>query len=136
MTDKFQPEKRSQIMANIKGRNTSPEKLVKGCLRRLHIKYRSNVKTIEGTPDIAILGKKKLIFVHGCFWHGHKGCSRAIRPESNKEFWNHKIDGNIKRDARILRNLKKNGWQVLTVWQCQTKSIIKVERKLRLFFER
>jgi DNA mismatch endonuclease (patch repair protein) len=123
-------------MANIKGRNTSPERVVKSCLRRLHYRYRSNVKTLEGTPDIALIGMKILIFVHGCFWHGHKGCPRASRPETNKEFWNQKIEGNIKRDARILRKLRKNEWRVLVVWQCQTKKLARLEHRLKRFIER
>jgi DNA mismatch endonuclease (patch repair protein) len=123
-------------MASIKGRNTSPERVVKACLRQLHYRYRSNVKTLEGTPDIVLVGRKKLIFIHGCFWHGHKGCPRASRPETNREFWNRKIEGNIKRDARILRQLKKNDWRVLVIWQCQTKNIARLENRLKRFIER
>ncbi len=123
-------------MASVKGYNTAPEKLVKACLRRLHFSYRSNVKTIQGSPDIALVGRKKLIFIHGCFWHGHKGCPRASRPESNKDFWNRKIEGNIKRDARIMRRLKKDGWNLLVVWQCQTKNIARLEHRLKQFMER
>lgn len=117
-------------MANIKGRNTSPERLVKSCLRRLKSKYRSNVKTLQGTPDIMLVGQKKLIFVHGCFWHGHNGCRRATIPETNREFWDKKITGNVKRDKRILRTLRKDGWIVLVVWQCQTKDINLLQKKL------
>lgn len=123
-------------MANIKGRNTSTERLVKSCLRRLKCKYRSNVKTLQGTPDIMLVGQKKLIFIHGCFWHGHNGCRRATRPETNREFWDKKITGNVKRDKRILRTLRKDGWIVLVVWQCQTKDINLLQKKLTRFITR
>ena len=106
-------------MASIKGRNTSPERQVKSCLRRLNCRYRSNVTALPGTPDIVLLGQKKAIFVHGCFWHGHKGCRRASRPETNRPFWDRKIDGNIKRDKYVRRNLTRLGWRVLILWQCE-----------------
>lgn len=123
-------------MASVKGRNTSPEQLVKRCLRRLKCHYRSNVEGIPGTPDFALAGRKKLIFVHGCFWHGHKGCPRAARPETNKEFWSRKIEGNMKRDARSLRKLRKTGWSVLVIWQCQTKDEERLERRIARFITR
>jgi DNA mismatch endonuclease, patch repair protein len=123
-------------MASVKGRNTSPERLVKSCLRRLHCRYRGNVKTLPGTPDIALVGKKKSIFVHGCFWHGHKGCQRAARPDTNRAFWDRKIDGNMKRDVRTVRKLRRTGWSVLVVWQCQTKDTERLERRLARFIER
>lgn len=123
-------------MASVKGRNTSPERLVKRCLRRLKCHYRSNVERIPGTPDFALVGRKKLIFVHGCFWHGHKGCARAARPETNKEFWSRKIEGNMKRDARSLRKLRKTGWTVLVIWQCQTKDEERLKRRIARFIAR
>ncbi|NMC87491.1 MAG: DNA mismatch endonuclease Vsr [Candidatus Moranbacteria bacterium] len=136
MADKFCPEKRSQIMANIKGRNTAPERLVKSCLRRLKRKYRSNVQTLEGKPDILLVEQKKLIFVHGCFWHGHNGCQRATRPKTNREFWEKKITGNIERDKRCIRSLRQDGWSVLVVWQCQTKDINLLQKRLSRFIMR
>ena len=136
MADKFPPEKRSQIMANIRGRDTSPERIVKKCLRRLHWHYRSNVGAIPGKPDVVIVGRPKLIFVHGCFWHGHKGCRRAGRPQTNQVFWERKIDGNIKRDKRLLCKLRKAGWSILVVWECQTKDLSRLETRLSNFIER
>ena len=123
-------------MAKVKGRNTSPERLVRRCLRQLRCRYRSNVKTITGTPDVVLRGRKKLIFVNGCFWHGHAGCSRATRPLTNEAFWKRKIEGNVKRDARLLRGLRKAGWSVLVVWQCQTKDMTRLERRLSRFIRR
>jgi DNA mismatch endonuclease Vsr len=131
--DRFTEQKRKQIMASIKGRRTRPEKLVRTCLKSLGIRFRGNVKTLPGTPDIVIQGQKKAIFVHGCFWHGHKGCRRATRPKTNKEFWSKKLDGNIDRDRRNLRELRNAGWSVLVIWQCQTKDEIALAMRLKRF---
>ncbi len=123
-------------MANIKGRDTSPEKSVRSRLRRLGIRFRGQVEKLPGTPDFVLQGQKKVIFVHGCFWHGHKGCNRSARPESNKPFWDKKIDGNIMRDRRNLRNLKKENWQVLVIWQCQIKDENKLMKRILRFTEK
>lgn len=123
-------------MASIKGRHTLPEKLVRRYLRKLGIRFRGNVKQLPGTPDMVIRGQKKTIFVHGCFWHGHKSCSRAARPETNSVFWDKKIDGNMSRDRRNLRELKKEGWSVLVIWQCQTKDETALMRRLHRFAEK
>jgi DNA mismatch endonuclease (patch repair protein) len=123
-------------MASIKGRHTLPEKLVRRCLRKLGIRFLGNVKRLPGTPDIVVRGQKKAVFVNGCFWHGHKGCSRAARPETNKVFWDRKIDVNMTRDRRNLRKLKKEGWSVLVIWQCQTKDETVLLRRLKRFAEK
>lgn len=134
--DRFTEQKRKQIMASIKGRHTLPEKLVRRCLRKLGIRFRGNVKRLSCTPDMVIRGQKKAIFVHGCFWHGHKGCPRAARPETNRAFWDRKIDGNIVRDRRNLHELKKEGWSVLVIWQCQTKDETVLMRRLQRFIKK
>ena len=85
---------------------------------------------------MVIRGQKKAVFVHGCFWHGHKGCPRAARPETNRVFWDKKIDGNMARDRRNLRELKKEGWSVLVIWQCQTKDETALMRCLQRFDEK
>lgn len=123
-------------MASIKGRRTLPEKLVRRCLRKLRIHFRGNVKELPGTPDIVIIGQKKAVFVHGCFWHGHKGCQRAARPETNRVFWDKKIDGNMARDRRNLRELKSKAWSMLVIWQCQTKNEAALIRRLKRFVEK
>jgi len=133
MADKFSPQKRSQIMANVKGRNTSPERLVKSCLRRLHCRFRSNVRTVPGTPDIVLLGRNKAIFVHGCFWHGHRRCNRSKRPKTNQTFWNKKIDGNIQRDRRVQRALARLGWDALIIWECETRQTERLLATLETF---
>jgi len=134
--DRFTEQKRKQIMASVKTRRTLPETLVRNCIRRLGVGFRGNVKQLPGTPDIVIQGQKKAIFVHGCFWHGHEGCSRAARPETNRPFWDKKINGNIARDRRNVRELKKIGWSVLVIWQCQTKNEATLTTRLQRFIER
>jgi DNA mismatch endonuclease (patch repair protein) len=136
MPDIFPPSKRSRIMANVKGRNTSPERLIRKCLRRLHCRFRGNVRTIPGKPDFVLAGQRKLIFMHGCFWHGHNGCPRATIPETNRAFWKRKIEGNSTRDVRILRLLRKDGWKVLIIWQCETKDMTTLERRILNFMAR
>lgn len=122
-------------MARIKGRNTSPERSVRSCLKQLSIRFRGNVASLPGTPDFVVLGQKKIIFVHGCFWHGHKGCRRSLRPQSNRLFWDKKIDGNISRDRTNVSDLKKTGWKVLVIWQCQIKDEVKILKRLSRFAE-
>jgi len=130
MTDIYTKAKRSEIMARIKGCNTSPEHTVERLLRKLKIKYRRNVKSVIGQPDFVVNSLKTVIFVHGCFWHNHERCKRAKLPKTNKNFWKRKIEGNKKRDLRIERALRKQGWQVLTIWQCRLRQPKRVLRRL------
>lgn len=109
---------------------------MRDCLRRLGIRYRGNVKKLHGTPDFVLYEKKKAIFVNGCFWHGHQACRRAARPETNRFFWDKKIDGNKARDRRNIRLLKNDGWSVLVIWQCQIKNESQLMKKLLKFAER
>ncbi|HDQ44174.1 MAG TPA: DNA mismatch endonuclease Vsr [bacterium] len=121
MTDVFSKEKRSWIMSRVKGRNTEPEKLVRSFVHRMGFRFRVHYRGLPGNPDIVLPRQKKIIFVHGCFWHGHKRCQRSGRPTTNIDFWNKKLDENIERDKRFLRELRRMGWKVLIVWQCETR---------------
>lgn len=134
-TDKFTPEKRSKIMSSVKGRDTGPEKAVRSMLHAMGYRFRLHEKRLPGKPDIVLPRHQKVIFVHGCFWHGHQGCSRSKRPKSNVDFWNHKIDGNIRRDAEIQEKLRMAGWEILTVWQCQIRDKELLESRLRDFMK-
>lgn len=133
MADRITPEERSRIMSRIKGRETKPEKLVRSLLHGMGYRFRLHAKNLPGKPDIVLPRHNKVIFVHGCFWHGHKRCKRAKRPATRKEFWNRKIDGNIKRDEKVKRQLRALGWQVLVVWQCQTRDQKKLSKLLDKF---
>ncbi|MGD0572276.1 MAG: very short patch repair endonuclease [Sedimentisphaerales bacterium] len=131
MTDVYTKAKRSEIMARIKGRKTSPENAVACMLRKLKVKFQCNVKSLPGQPDIVIPLTKTVIFVNGCFWHNHANCKRAKLPSTNRAFWKRKILGNKRRDNRINRLLRKMGWQVIRIWQCKLREPERVLKRLK-----
>lgn len=133
MSDVFPKEKRSWIMSRVKGRDTKPELLVRSFVHRMGFRFRIHGRDLPGNPDIVLPRHGKVIFVHGCFWHGHKRCLRSKRPTTHKRFWNKKLDQNIKRDERFRRMLRRKGWRVLVVWQCETRKQEKLLRKLEGF---
>jgi DNA mismatch endonuclease (patch repair protein) len=96
-------------------------------------RFRLHLKRLPGTPDIVLPRHRKIVFVHGCFWHGHENCSRSKRPATNKEFWNVKIEANIKRDTVAFQELRNVGWEVLIVWQCETRKHDVLVKKLTNF---
>ena len=96
-------------------------------------RFRLHLKRLPGTPDIVLSRHRKIVFVHGCFWHGHENCPRAKRPDTNKDFWNAKIEANIKRDTVASQVLRNAGWEVLIVWQCETTKSDVLVKKLANF---
>ena len=133
MTDVFSKEKRSWIMSRGRGRDTKPEILVRSFVHRMGFRFRIHRRDLPGNPDIVLPRHGKVIFVHGCFWHGHKRCQRSKRPTTNKGFWNKKLDENIERDKRFQRKLRLMGWKVLVLWQCEVRKPEKMLRKLERF---
>lgn len=133
MADVFSKEKRSWIMSRVKGRDTKPEIIVRSLVHRMGFRFRIHRKDLPGNPDIVLPRHSKVIFVHGCFWHGHKGCSRSKRPTTNTTFWNEKLDKNITRDKRFRKQLRSKGWKVLVVWECETRKPEKLLKKLERF---
>jgi len=119
--DVFSKEKRSWVMQQVKDRNTKPERVVRSLLHRLGYRFRLCPKHLPGKPDIVLPRHHRIIFVHSCFWHQHQGCARSSRPSTNTEFWNAKLDGNVKRDRTKREALEKLGWRVLTLWECQVE---------------
>lgn len=119
MADIYTKAKRSEIMSCVKHARTAPEEKVAGLLRKLKVKYRRNVKSLPGQPDFVIKSKSTVIFVHGCFWHAHPNCRLARRPKTNKRFWFKKAIDNRRRDLRKNRLLRKDGWHIITIWQCK-----------------
>lgn len=117
MADKITPDVRSKIMAAIRGRNTAPEHAVRHALFAAGYRYRLHRRDLPGAPDIVLPRFRTVVFVHGCFWHGHD-CPRGQRPASNIEFWNRKLNGNIARDHHNQAALRAAGWQVEVIWQC------------------
>lgn len=121
MTDIFSKQKRSQIMSKISGKDTKPEIKVRKYLFSKGFRYRKNVKDLPGKPDIVLPKYKAVIFVHGCFWHGHD-CPAGKLPKTNYEFWSKKIGENKNRDQRNYEKLKEDGWDVIVIWQCEIKN--------------
>ena len=119
MTDHLTPAQRHKVMSHIRSRNTKPEKLVRQWLWRHGYRYRLNVKSVPGKPDIVMRRYRTAIFVNGCFWHGHEGCEKFRMPQTNVAFWEHKIHRNRERDQKDYQMLHENGWQVIVVWECQ-----------------
>jgi len=124
---------RSAVMRAVKGRDTKPELLVRRLLRDIAPGYRLCRRDLPGAPDICYIGRKKAIFVHGCFWHGHD-CKRGARaPKANAEYWRQKIAGNLLRDETHLKSYAAMGWRVLTVWECETRDEPALTERLRAF---
>lgn len=121
MADVFSRGKRSWIMGRVRGRDTKPEMLVRSLVHQMGFRFRVHRRDLPGNPDIVLPRHRKVIFVHGCFWHGHPGCPRSTRPTTNQSFWDRKLDGNLERDKRFQQQLLLMGWKVLVIWQCETK---------------
>ena len=120
MVDVVSPEKRSEMMSGIKGKNTKPEIIVRKALFKRGFRYRLHYKSLPGKPDIVFPKYKAVIFVNGCFWHGHD-CYSFKWPKSNPEFWKEKITDTIGRDKRNHKKLKDSGWRIYTIWECALK---------------
>src|SRR6266568_5035600 len=133
MADVFSAEKRSAIMARIGGKNTAPELRVRRLLHAMGYRYSLHRADLPGKPDIVLPRHRRVILIHGCFWHCHPGCPRAAMPTTNVAFWQRKITGNQSRDQLVRRELKKAGWKVLVLWQCQLKNIDVLTRRLLRF---
>ena len=121
MADVHTPEQRSYNMSQIRGKNTKPEETVRKFLFSQGFRYRKNDPRLPGKPDIVLPKYKTVIFVNGCFWHGHEGCRYFVWPKNNAEFWKVKINGNIQRDIRNTKQLVEKGWHVITIWECDLK---------------
>ena len=135
MSDIYSKQKRSQIMSKISGKNTKPEIIIRKLIHSLGYRYRLHKKELPGKPDIVFPKYHKVIFVNGCFWHGHSKCSRSKLPTTNQNFWTNKITGNKKKDKSNYTRLKKLGWNYLIIWQCEIskKNIEKLTFKINTF---
>ncbi len=129
--DILSKEKRSQNMAKIKSKNTLPELLTRKALTSLNQKYRLHSAKLPGKPDIVIAKRKIAIFINGCFWHQHKDCKRQSMPKSNEEYWNKKLEGNVKKQKYDVKSLKRMGWKSIIIWECQTKNKDKLIKQLK-----
>lgn len=133
MTDTVSKAKRSEIMSRVKGKETTPEIIVRKYLFSRGLRYRKNVKALPGTPDIVLRKYKTVVLVNGCFWHGHKDCKPAHLPSTNLDYWEKKIADNVERDERKRQKLEKLGYKVLIVWQCQLKTKVRSDNLEKLY---
>lgn len=121
--DTLTREQRSERMARVRGRDTKPELAVRNRLHALGYRYRLHDRKLPGSPDLVFAGRRKALFVHGCFWHMHEGCTLARMPKSRLEFWRPKLEGNRARDAVKLEQLRALGWDVMVVWECELRDL-------------
>ena len=133
--DNRTPEKRSEMMRRVKSKNTGPEMLVRRLVHAMGFRYRLHRRDLPGRPDIVFASRRKIIFVHGCFWHAH-GCALDRPPKSRREFWGPKLSNNRKRDQENARKLTEKSWDVLTIWQCETRDTDALGRRIALFMGR
>ena len=119
--DNLTKEQRLRNMRNIRSNDTKPEKIVRSLLHRAGFRYRLHRRDLPGKPDIVFPSRRKVIYVHGCYWHQHPGCRRCTQPTSNREYWLPKLQRNVERDAENIIALDKLGWSALIVWECQVK---------------
>ncbi len=127
---------RSWNMSRIKSGNTAPEIAVRSMLHRLGYRFRLHDRSLPGRPDIVLKRHRAVVFVHGCFWHRHRGCKFAYTPKSNVVFWTTKFEGNVARDREAIRRLRRDGWRVLVVWECAVSAPARLQRDIKGFFRR
>lgn len=118
MVDTLSVNARSKLMSRVRGKNTAPEMSVRRALHAAGYRFRLHRRDLDGKPDIALSRYRVVVFVHGCFWHGHS-CKRGRMPQTNEEFWREKIGRNRERDEVAIQNLQQSDWQVFTIWQCE-----------------
>lgn len=135
MADIFNHKKRSLIMSKISGSETKPEIIVRKYLFSKGFRYRKNYKKLPGKPDVVLPKYRVIIFVNGCFWHGHRNCKAAKLPDTRKEFWEEKIKSNIDRDKKNVHELKLLGWKVIIVWQCEIKNEVKRKKRFDMLLK-
>lgn len=128
--DTLTVEERSRRMALIRSKNTHPEMVVRSIAHRLGYRFRLHRRDLPGAPDLVFPSRKTVIFVHGCFWHAHEDCTVANLPKTRRSYWSTKFDRNKKRDALNANLLKQSGWQVFTIWECETKQQLMLADRL------
>lgn len=133
--DTLGPAQRSMRMSLVRGKNTKPELAVRRLVHGLGYRYRLHRRDLPGTPDLVFSKRRKVIFVHGCFWHRHADCALARLPKSKSEFWLPKLEGNAERDTRNVRELNRLGWGVMIIWECQLRDKARLVEMIRRFLD-
>lgn len=130
MADTVPSEARSRIMARIKSKGMKPEMQVRRLLHGLGYRYRLHRPDLPGRPDLVFPSRRKVVFVNGCFWHRHDGCPRVRVPATNREYWVAKLERNHARDTRNIALLQEQGWEILTVWECELRDVTTITEKM------
>ncbi len=133
--DTLSPKQRSERMSRVRSKHTKPELSVRRLLFSMGYRYQIHLRSVPGNPDIVFSRRKRAIFVHGCFWHRHKGCPNCRLPKSKLEFWKPKLEGNKKRDSKKQQELRRAGWEFLVIWECEVKDGESLAARLRSFME-
>lgn len=133
--DTIPPAERSEIMSRVRSKNSRPEMLVRRLVFSEGYRYRLHDRKLPGCPDLVFRGRSKVIFVHGCFWHRHEKCALARMPKSRLDFWEPKLTANKERDARNRKLLAKEGWKVLTIWECDIRNMEQLKRTIKRFLD-
>ncbi|QCO66977.1 DNA mismatch endonuclease Vsr [Luteimonas yindakuii] len=133
--DRLTPERRSWLMSQVGSKDTAPEMVVRRMVFAMGYRYRLHGPKLPGKPDLVFGSRRKVLFVHGCFWHGHEDCRLSRTPKSNSGFWRDKAVSNRARDLRNLKDLAELGWGALTVWQCELKDREHVAERIKAFLE-
>ena len=134
MVDRLTPERRSALMSRVRSKDTSPELRVRKVAHALGYRFRLHRRDLPGCPDLTFVSLGKVIFVHGCFWHRHPRCRKATMPKSRVAFWKAKFDRNVERDQQVKRKLRRLGWRVFTIWECQTHDPERLRSESQRFF--
>jgi DNA mismatch endonuclease, patch repair protein len=127
MADTLTTSQRSALMSRVRGMDTTPELILRSAIHRAGFRYGLHRKDLPGRPDLVFASRRKVIFVHGCFWHGHEGCNQGRIPQSNRKYWRQKLATNRERDSRTIKALRELGWQPHVVWGCELRTF---ERRL------
>lgn len=135
--DKLTPERRSENMRRIRSKNSSPEMNVRRLVHAMGYRYRLHGANLPGKPDLVFAGRRKIIFVHGCFWHQHqdRNCRESHQPSSNRDYWKPKLERNVARDAQHDAALRSAGWSVLIIWECEIEPVERLRDRLTAFLE-
>lgn len=134
-TDIYSRAKRSEIMSQVRAKDTVPERIVRRVIHRMGFRFRLHQSDLPGKPDIVLPRHRKVVLVNGCFWHQHPGCSKARRPQTRAEWWAAKLHNNLKRDRTNIRKLKRLGWSVCVIWECEVRKEARLESVLSRFLD-
>jgi DNA mismatch endonuclease (patch repair protein) len=126
---------RSRNMARVRGKDTKPEMIVRRLVHALGYRFRLHRRDLPGCPDLVFPSCRKVIFVHGCFWHQHRGCRKAKLPKTRRQFWETKLSGNKARDRRKIAKLRASGWRVLVIWECHLRDPVALNRTVRSYLQ-